>query len=108
MRKSYYFAIYTTYPEVLREPIPTPGKYEELSEGIPPAQDNTLDLFSELENIVNLQESASEPNNNYTSPLEPIPDPFEDPGDIVPIQDTASEAIDPQELKIHLLLKLEK
>ena len=39
--------------------------------------------------------------------VELIPDPFEKPGDIVPIQDTASEAIDPQELKILLVLKLE-
>ena len=64
-----YFDIYTLYPEVLREPIPTPGKYENLSEGIPPAQGTTHDSFSELEDIATLQESASEPNNNCTPHL---------------------------------------
>ena len=65
---SVYFDIYTSYPELLREPIPTPGKYEDLSEGIPPAQDITHVSFSELEDIVTLQESASEPNNNCPQP----------------------------------------
>ena len=103
-----YFDIYTLYPEVLREPIPTPGKYENLSEGIPPAQDTTHDSFSELEDIATLQESASVPNNNCTPPLELISDPFEEPANIVPIQDTASEEIAPRVLKILLVLKLEK
>ena len=71
-------------------------------------QHKTPGPFSELEDIVTLQEAASELDNNCTPLLEPIPDPFEVPRDILPIQDTASEAIDPQKLKIHLVLKLEK
>ena len=67
----------------------------------------TPNSFSELENSVKLQEAASELDNNCTTLLEPIPDPFEEPSDILPIQDTGSEAIDPQELKILLVLKLE-
>ena len=39
LTKSNYFDIYTSYPELLREPIPTAGKNEDLNEGIPPAQD---------------------------------------------------------------------
>ena len=54
-----------------------------------------------------MQEAASELDNNCTTLLEPIPDPFEEPSDILPIQDTGSEAIDPQEFKILLVLKLE-
>ena len=55
------FDICKSYPEVLRETIPKPCKYEDLSEGIPPAQYTTHDSFSELEDISTLQVSASEP-----------------------------------------------
>ena len=103
----FIFHTYTWYPEHLREPISIPGKYEHLSKGIPLALYITPNSFSELENIVNLQEAASELDNNCTTLLEPIPDPFEEPSDILPIQDTGSEAIDPQEFKILLVLKLE-
>ena len=96
MTKSNYFDIYTSYPDLLRDPITTPGKYEDLRESIPQAQDYTRDSFSELENIVTLQEAASEPDNNSTTLLEPIPDWLEEPRDILLIQDTASEAIGPQ------------
>ena len=108
LTKSNYFDIYTSYPELLWEPILNPHKNEDLNEGIPPAQETIPGSFSELEDIVTLQEAASELDNNCTPLLEPIPDPFEVPRDILPIQDTASEAIDPQKLKIHLVLKLEK
>ena len=74
LTKSNYFDIYTSYPDLLRDPITTPGKYEDLRESIPQAQDYTCDSFSELENIVTLQEAASEPDNNSTTLLEPIPD----------------------------------
>ena len=94
MTKSNYFDIYTSYPDLLWDPISTPGKYEDLREGIPQA--STKLYFSELENIVTLQEAASEPDNNCTTVLEPIPDWLEEPRDIVLIQDTASEAIGPQ------------
>ena len=67
----------------------------------------TPNSFSELENSVKLQEAASELDNNCTTLLEPIPDPFEEPSDILPIQDTGSKAIDTQEFKILLVLKLE-
>ena len=60
------------------------------------AQNYTPDSFSELENIVTLQEAASGPDNKCTTVLEPIPDWLEEPRDIVLIQDTASEAIGPQ------------
>ena len=96
MTKSNYFDIYTSYPDLLWDPISTPGKYEDLREGIPQAQDYTPDSFSDLENIVTLQAAASEPDNNCTTVLEPIPDWLEEPRDIVLIQDTASEAIGPQ------------
>ena len=62
------FDICKSYPEVLRETIPKPCKYEDLSEGIPPAQYTTHDSFSELEDISTLQVSASEPYNNCTPP----------------------------------------
>ena len=38
------------------------------NEGIPPAQNNTPDSFSELEDIVILQEVASVLENNCTPP----------------------------------------
>ena len=69
-------------------------------------QYTTHDSFSELEDISTLQVSASEPYNNCTPPLEPISDQFEEPGNIVPIQETASEEIDSQKLRILLVLKL--
>ena len=49
-----------------------------------------------MEDIVTLQEAASEEDNNSTTLLEPIPDWLEEPRDILLIQDTASEAIGPQ------------
>ena len=68
MAKSDYFDICTSYPELLREPTPTSVKYEDLSEGIPPARNTTPDSFSELEDIVTLQEAASMLENNCTPP----------------------------------------
>ena len=47
-----YFDIYTSHPVELREDIPTPSQYEDLNEGIPPAQNTTPDSFIGQEDIV--------------------------------------------------------